>query len=424
MKKKTHGEIEIHCEDVQEIISRVPAWISRWGITVIAIFIFSLLALSSFIKYPDIIDASVEITSSPPPITLVARTTANIQLIKTENSFVKKDEVVAILKSNSDFENVISLGELLSKSDNFAMNESYRTWTLGDLYPAFNAYLNSIRASETNKALNSQQKKIEHLTNQSNSYRKLENTMVGQLELMKIELTLAKKSFTRDSILFIEKVISEKDYNVAESSHLQVRRSHKTAESSVTNNEIQLGIILSAINELKIQQKETEAKLEQEIRNSKNELRAQIAKWKDQYLIISPVAGKVAFLHFIDDGMYIEAGKELFSIVPHATNIFAKAEIPISGSGKVKVGQHVNMQLKNYPHQQYGMIRGKILRISEVAFDDNYLAIIEIPNPLITTYNKELPFKQQLKADTQIITEDLSILDRVLYQFRLSCHLN
>ena len=46
---------QIRSDEVQEIISAVPNWMIRWGITLIFGLIVMLIALSWFIKYPDII---------------------------------------------------------------------------------------------------------------------------------------------------------------------------------------------------------------------------------------------------------------------------------------------------------------------------------------------------------------------------------
>jgi hypothetical protein len=49
---------EIRSEEVQEIISHMPNWIVRWGITVIFASLVVLLSISWFIKYPDILTAN------------------------------------------------------------------------------------------------------------------------------------------------------------------------------------------------------------------------------------------------------------------------------------------------------------------------------------------------------------------------------
>jgi hypothetical protein len=41
-----------------------------------------------------------------------------------------------------------------------------------------------------------------------------------------------------------------------------------------------------------------------------------------------------------------------------------------------------------------------------------------LPQGMISTHNKLLSFRPQLQGETEIITEDLRLLERVFYQFR------
>ena len=68
MKKKEEKDIELRCEEVQEILTRPPHALIRWGITAF----FGVLALlfigGCFFKYPDIVSAEITITTEHPPV--------------------------------------------------------------------------------------------------------------------------------------------------------------------------------------------------------------------------------------------------------------------------------------------------------------------------------------------------------------------
>ena len=84
----------------------------------------------------------------------------------------------------------------------------------------------------------------------------------------------------------------------------------------------------------------------------------------------------------------------------------------------MKEGQGVNIRLENYPFEQFGLLHGKISSISVMPGEDKYWVTIELPEHLVTNQNKTLAFKQQLSGTTEIITEDLRLLERFFYQFR------
>ena len=54
--KKEYKEIELRSEEVQEVMSHVPVWILRWGITVLFCIVIILLIGSYLFKFPDVLE--------------------------------------------------------------------------------------------------------------------------------------------------------------------------------------------------------------------------------------------------------------------------------------------------------------------------------------------------------------------------------
>ena len=61
MEDKKH-DIELRSEEFQEILSSIPSWRLRWGITVVAIIMFLLLAGSTVFNSPYVISSAVPLT--------------------------------------------------------------------------------------------------------------------------------------------------------------------------------------------------------------------------------------------------------------------------------------------------------------------------------------------------------------------------
>jgi hypothetical protein len=96
-----------------------------------------------------------------------------------------------------------------------------------------------------------------------------------------------------------------------------------------------------------------------------------------------------------------------------------KVESSAQNSGKLKIGQKVIIRLANYPDKEFGVIEGKLKTISLTPDKDgNLLLDIELPNGLQTSYKKQINFQQEMTGTADIITEDLRLLERLLYQFR------
>jgi len=94
--------------------------------------------------------------------------------------------------------------------------------------------------------------------------------------------------------------------------------------------------------------------------------------------------------------------------------MIGKIDLPTAGAGKVKIGDQVNIQFDNYPHLQYGMVKGYVNNISKVPDDEYYMVEVELPTGLHTFYGNDIPFSQNMQGQAEILTDDLRILERVL----------
>jgi hypothetical protein len=110
----------------------------------------------------------------------------------------------------------------------------------------------------------------------------------------------------------------------------------------------------------------------------------------------------------------------MFAIIPSNENGYiGKVKAVAQNSGKIKIGQDVNIRLANYPDRQFGVLKGKVKSISLTPDKEGNLLIdISLPKDLTTSYKKEIQFQQEMSGNADIITEDLRLIERLLYQFK------
>ena len=48
---------DLRSETMQDIMTRVPAWVTRWGTTVLVLFFAALFVFAAVIRYPDVVRA-------------------------------------------------------------------------------------------------------------------------------------------------------------------------------------------------------------------------------------------------------------------------------------------------------------------------------------------------------------------------------
>jgi len=129
----------------------------------------------------------------------------------------------------------------------------------------------------------------------------------------------------------------------------------------------------------------------------------------------------VSFSKIWNAQQFVRANDVIFTVVPDegVGHIVGKAILPTENSGKVKEGQTVNIRLDGFPFQEYGVINSTINNISLVPINidaDNpssYILEINFPDSLITTYDKVIPFRQEMQGTANIITEDRRVIERI-----------
>ncbi|MGY0426726.1 MAG: HlyD family secretion protein [Polaribacter sp.] len=104
--------------------------------------------------------------------------------------------------------------------------------------------------------------------------------------------------------------------------------------------------------------------------------------------------------------------------IPYSFNEKYVLRTPAQNLGKVKIDQTVNIKLQNYPDYEFGVLKGKVNHSSEISNKDGFYTIdVSLPDKLITSYNKEIVSKQEMRGTAEIVTEDLRLMQRFFYQF-------
>lgn len=63
-----------HSDEIDQIITKIPAWIVRWGIGIFGLILIMALSISAVIRYPDTIKLPVKIQTGNSPAGIFAST--------------------------------------------------------------------------------------------------------------------------------------------------------------------------------------------------------------------------------------------------------------------------------------------------------------------------------------------------------------
>lgn len=416
-------EIELRSEEVQEILTRTPNWMIRWGTVTVSVIILILLTSSWFIKYPDIVFAQIVITTNIPPEKVVAKTSGKIEtILVSDKTIVKENTSLAIIQNTANYKDVFLLKSLLkeySNGINFDFKQLENT-QLGDIENTYAHFHTAYTAYKLNADLKPFEVEGDAQNIETTQIEARLNLLQQQKTMNESELFLQKKDLNRYETLFNKGVISTQDFENKKLNYIQAEKSYRSLLSNISQLKSALIDNLKVKKNIKINGTKEGANLESDKSQAFYQLKKVIRDWELEYVLQSSVAGKVSFSQIWIANQTINAGEIIFSIVPTFDNGYiGKLKAPALNSGKIKIGQEVNIRLANFPDTQFGMLTGKIQNISLTPDRDGNLWIdVTLPKNLETTYHKPIPFQQEMSGSAEIITEDLRLIERLLYQFR------
>ena len=424
-KKDAIPKIEqIRSDEVQEIISAVPSWMIRWGITLIFALIVMLIGLSWFIKYPDIIFGNTTLTTIEPPVKLVVKNAGKItNLLIVDGTTVEKNQVIAEMENPLTQEGIGFLNNYLLEIRDYLSNKDLELPTtnenfiFGVMQTTFNDLQKNIKDLQELKQNNFSVQKINNLKSKIAQYKKLVQISFSQLELLKQELKNGEDKYKAETQLYEKGYIAKMEFYKEETLLRQKQMDLENLKKSATEQQITLINLQQELNDAEFQYQESERTLINNIQANILEIENGIENWQQNYSFIAPVSGKLVWLEKIHQNQFIEVGKPLFAITTNNEKFIALATIPATGFGKIKIGQTARIKLNNYPTYEFGHLEGVVSKLTEIPNESTYQVEITLSNGMTSSYNKLLTFTPEMTGTVEIVTDELRVIQRIFNQF-------
>ncbi|QNK63086.1 HlyD family efflux transporter periplasmic adaptor subunit [Pedobacter sp. PAMC26386] len=408
---------ENNTEEVNEIITSVPSWILRYGITLILLVIGAILILAAFIRYPDVINANLKINSLNAPKAIYAKIPGKLTtLLVPENKKVRENEPLAFIESTATHGEVLQLSKELKivrdmflKAKPLNLNLLPTNDNLGELQAAYqNFYQQYIQYLSTREGGYYPKKRLS-LEKDLQSIKTLKGHILVQQKIKQQEFANAEQQYESYQKLSSNNVISKNEFKDQENKYLSSKYPLQQTETDLLNNSTNYATKEKEILELDNTITEQQAKFLQAL----NSIISDTDSWINKYVILAPVSGILNYAGIVQEQQTVSQGQELFIVNPGNTNFFGEVQIPQNNMGKIRLGQRTLIKMQSYPYEQYGMIRGKISYISEVAFKDSvFMAKIDFQSFENKDKIHKIVLKNGMLASTEIITQESSLLQR------------
>jgi len=414
-----HREEVRHTEDMQDIITAVPGWLLRWGITIFFLILVLIVTLASFIKYPDIVKAQLKIESPNSPKAVVAKISGKLtSLLVHDNQQVSKDQSLAYIESTANHDEVLKLlsqikdwqkqlfnntaaGIPLNTSLNLHLGElqaSYQTF-----YQSYLNYKSAIANGFYLKKKTYLQKDLVDIANQKTQ-------LEAQKSLQQRDLSLATDEYDIHKKLAQQKVESPIELKQNESKYLSRKSPLIQTESALITSNNNYSAKQKELLELENTIVEEKSKFFQSL----NSMISDMEVWKSKYVLSASQTGKISFAGIIQENQVLSSNQEVFYINPGNEQFFGEINIPQVSMGKVNEGQQVLIKMRSYPYEENGMLRGRISHIADVPYKDSiFVAQVTINIKNTSDLKKPIHLKTGMSADAEIITQDATILSRI-----------
>ena len=425
-EKIEHKEVELRSEELHEVMGKIPPWILRWGIFVLFVIVLVILTGSAFFKYPDVIPARVVLTGSTPPTDIIAFSSGKLNMLDIEdNRKIKAGDYLAVVSNTAQTDDVLYLKRFLDELDieqDSVFDMPRKNLQLGNLQSLFSSFYVTLFNYNEYMRLQYYPNKIKMTKQQISQYNEQYQSLLRQQKITGEQTVLIDKSYVRSEELHKVGGISGKELDDSRIRQLQGEQSKENMLNTINNMRIQMTQMNESIIDMEHQNTEKTNDFRSQIRSMVSQIKTEIQSWEISYVLISPVEGKITFTRYWVSNQNVRAGEEVFTVIPTTeSNIIGKASLPIARSGKVKAGQNVNIRLDNFPDSEFGMLKGIIKNISLVPTSGEsayYVVEIELPDGLNTNYRKELPYLPNMQGQADIITENMSLLEKFVMPVR------
>tara|TARA_R100000935_G_scaffold21946_1_gene40688 strand:+ start:29464 stop:30756 length:1293 start_codon:yes stop_codon:yes gene_type:complete len=419
----------IYIYEKEVYIKRVPKWMFRWGIVLVFGFFVFTIVFASFFSYSDYIEASVLLTTSNPPIHIKTKGTGRIAEVNYRaGDTVVKDAVLGVLENTGNSQDIIELKNKLTSDYPLVFKvgdlaEQFPSQLqLGSLVrPFYNRFLDAYRNLVIYRTLdNIGLEEIELQEQRIGQTNAIKNKM-EEILVLKRDLEIVLIDFNRYQELFGKGVISQRDLEKKETEYLKVKREFANQEQQLNYLRMEESRIRNSQMRFDNKRFKNENIYRSQLELEQEELISAITEWEEKYLLKSPISGRVSFYEVWGSHQNIKEGQIVFTVVPlDGDKLLGKCQVPIRNSGKIKPGQRVIIKLENYPYREWGTLNGEVDIISEVprtGDNEGYVVYIKVKN-LVTTYGKTLQFRQDMVGSVEIILEEVTLLQRIFYQFK------
>jgi multidrug resistance efflux pump len=416
--------------EINDLIGNPPSWLLRSGIMMIAIVTGIILTGAYFFNYPDKLSGTGRLTSATPPIEIVSRATGYIEKIHiAEDEFVNKGDAILYISNTTDQDQLEVLQRWIEKYEsitdpiqyiNLKFEKGLQLGAVQGDYAGLQLRYNELQQTLKEGVVFQQ---IDNLSREIAKIKKLNKSQRKEKGIYKNELELTEKDYKRNESLNSDGAISDLELEQAKTTLLQKERQYEGMNNTIIQNNIRIEQL--ELEKLKLGEQRSNSIKDYQFAIAEviARIRASVTNWTNTYTIEAPISGKITYAVNINEQKNLQQGEPIGYIIPeNADAKYVSAIYPTGNIGKIEKGQKAILRFDAYPYKEFGSVIGRVGSVSKVpTINTEGMAVYEVKIPLneviITDYSDTIIYKPNMTIQTEIITEDKTVFERVFDQF-------
>ncbi|MFL5382213.1 MAG: HlyD family efflux transporter periplasmic adaptor subunit [Longimicrobiaceae bacterium] len=427
--------VEIRTEELDEILSAMPGGLLRWGTSAVFLTVAVLLGVSWFIHYPDVVKGKIALTTPTPPVRLVARTGGAVaRVFAADGARVQAGDPLVLMRNPAELADVRAVSALLDRMEPALRGAGAPpplpagAPALGTLQPSYASLQQAYADYRLARDEVFYAQKLAAAREQVTQQAAMRDRATMQQRLLEAQLALSERNRARTRELVQRGLAAPADVDQAEADYLQKQVAVENGREALSGSQAQLASQRAALLDLEQHRSDDAARALVALRNAHHSLRAAITGWEQDNLLLAPVSGTVSYFRELRDNLFVGAAEPMVAVVPQASGLVGRVTLNGAGAGKVKPGQRVIIRFESFPYREFGTVDGRVSRVSQLGFQPDsrtpdlttYQVEVSLPRGLVTSYGRRLEFRQEMRGDVDVVTQDMRLFQRIFDKMRSS----
>ena len=397
-----------------------PTLMERVGGYFLSTVLILFLIFAAVFKTPEKISLPVVISSSPDAGLGVAPRPGRIEaLLAGEGDGVAEGDLIAVLASPADFQQVLNLKDWLVNSSPQELAIDIPLFQhLGPLQARYER-LRKAAASygrayapkpheQARAALQSEQRRLEvvhGLLVDTGVVAK--EKLAGLSEEANIRRgLLAKGVGSRLAVQAIEnQILDQKSLIIANKRELE-------------ENAIAISRLAKQFADLKLSYRQAIETADMGLAEAYTLLLAEIGTWERENLLHASVGGRLLSFGDWSDQRFVVEGERLFIVMPDQQHLYATGALEGAGGGQARIGDRVLVALDDYPSHRFGKHAGEVETLSAVVVEGKRYVRVALGAGQEQARDGRILYREGMTGVAEIVTAPQSLLSRLWNSFR------